>query len=291
MFKLGNFFVKEVIYGVATDFSDNILYTLDQLTNSSIEVSSDPTEITDKHGNVVRTVYMSKSGTYTANSALLSPMLLNAQSGSDYNVATSDNVISMPKIVAVAAGSSYVASDITTDAVPKVVALYNNGAKDLRAISSVASEASMSIDDDSIKYLWNSTSKTLKFPDTASDDIDVPDSYLIKYDRDVTSGLVLKNTASKFPDTQRLTLYVAIGDPCEDHYKAAYVYIPSFQPDPSVTVSMDTENQEVDFNGNLQIDYCGGDKVLYYIYFPDENAVTVVASKGDYTPETIDALG
>lgn len=299
-FKLGNFFVKEIIYGVSTDFQNRILYTLDQLTNASIEISSDPTDITDKHGNVVRSVYQSKTGTLTANSALLSPMLMNAQSGSDYQVATSTNPLIMPKIVVVAAGSTYTASDIhqsddgaTSDvdeSVPSVIPLYNNGAKDLRPVTH---STTASLSDDAITFGWDSTNKKVILPDTAGSgaNTDVPDKYLIKYDRDVESGLTLMNTASKFPDTQRLTLYAAVGDPCDDHYKAAYIYAPSFQPDPSVTISLDTENQEVDFNGNLQIDYCGGDKVLYYIYFPDENAVTTVAVRGDYTPASIDALG
>lgn len=56
-FKLGNYAVKEVIYGVAQDFNGNLLYTLDQLTTAQVEVSSDPTEVTDKRGNVIRQIY------------------------------------------------------------------------------------------------------------------------------------------------------------------------------------------------------------------------------------------
>ena len=88
-FKLGNYAVKEVIYGVAQDFNGNLLYTLDQLTNASIEVSSDPTEITDKHGNTIRQIYTNKQCTFTAQSALASPVLINAQSGSPIKYASS----------------------------------------------------------------------------------------------------------------------------------------------------------------------------------------------------------
>ncbi len=45
--------------------------------------------------------------------------------------------------------------------------------------------------------------------------------------------------------------------------------------DPSVTISLDRESQEMDFNGNLNIDYCSSTKALYYIYFPgNEEVVT-----------------
>jgi hypothetical protein len=40
--------------------------------------------------------------------------------------------------------------------------------------------------------------------------------------------------------------------------------------DPSVTISLDRESQELDYTGNLNVDYCSADKVLYYIYFPDD---------------------
>lgn len=64
--------------------------------------------------------------------------------------------------------------------------------------------------------------------------------------------------------------------PCSDSLRAAYVVIPNFMADPNTTISLDSESQEMDFNGNLNAAYCGtsmGEKVLYYIYFPDENIV------------------
>lgn len=283
VFKLGNFFIKEIIYGVASDFNTNdILYTLDQLTNASIEISSDSNDITDKHGNIVRSVYQSKTGTFSSTSALLSPALLNAQSGSNIQVASVAAPLEMPRIAVIGEGLTYVASDIASGAVPKVIGLYNNGANDPRPITQgTAAE----VTDDGITFKYDTTSNTITLPEKGTDDY-LPDKYLIKYQRNVTNGATLVNTASDFPPTEHLTLYAAVGDPCEGKYKAAYIYIPSFQPDPSVTINLDTENQETDFNGNIQIDYCGSDKVLYYIYFPDENAVTTVATTGT----TADAL-
>lgn len=33
------------------------------------------------------------------------------------------------------------------------------------------------------------------------------------------------------------------------------------------------ETQEIDFSGNLNVDYCAGTSSLYYIYYPDEDLV------------------
>ena len=71
MFRLGNFNIDEIIQGAAEDFSGNLLYTLDQLSSASIEISSESQDITDKNGNIVRTIYKSKQGTFTATNAFL----------------------------------------------------------------------------------------------------------------------------------------------------------------------------------------------------------------------------
>jgi len=267
-FNLGNFAVKEIIYGVAQNFENELLYTLDQLTSASIEVSSDPIEITDKNGNVIRTIYQSKTASFTASSALLSPVLLNAQSGSPMEVASSTDKIEMPFVTVVAAGATVDATDAKTGSI-HVMGLYSNGAN-----GKVLTQGTSAVVDQTFAY--DPSAKTITVPSTATD---APTKYLIKYDRDAEAGYKITNTASSFPDTIHLTLYVAIVDPCEDAYRAAYIYIPSFQPDPSVTINLDSENTETDFNGTLQIDYCDSiDKVLYYIYFPDEDAVTTVVT-------------
>ena len=60
MFKLGNHVIDEILSGVATDFSQStIYYTLDQLSGANIAITSDPREITDKNGNIIRRIYKS----------------------------------------------------------------------------------------------------------------------------------------------------------------------------------------------------------------------------------------
>lgn len=267
-FNLGNFAVKEIIYGVAQNFENELLYTLDQLTSASIEITSDPIEIKDKNGNVIRTIYQSKSGSFTASSALLSPALLNAQSGVDMEIASASAAVEMPFVTIVSAGTTIDAADAKTGTI-HVMGLYNNGAN-----GKVLTQGTSAVVD--VSFAYDTSAKTITVPANADG---APTKYLVKYDRDAESGYKLTNTASQFPDTIHLTLYVAIVDPCEDAYRAAYVYIPSFQPDPSVTINLDAESTETDYKGNLQIDYCDSvDKVLYYIYFPDEDAVTTVVT-------------
>lgn len=266
-FNLGNFSVKEIIAGVAQDFNDNLLYTLDQLTSAQIEVSSDPTDITDKNGNIIRSIYQSKTATFTANSALLSPVLMNAQSGSPMELASATSTIQMPKITIVAAGATVDVSD-AKDGTIHVMGLYGNGAN-----GAVLAQGTSAVVDKT--FAFDSSAGTVTVPGTATD---APQKYLIRYERDSEKGAKIANYADKFPDAIQLTLYAAVMDPCSDKYKAAYIVIPSFQPSPAVTISLDAESTETEFTGNINVSYCSADKILYYIYFPDEEAVTTVVS-------------
>ena len=84
----------------------------------------------------------------------------------------------------------------------------------------------------------------------------------------------MDNLANKFPSAQDLTFYCSYIDPCNDTPRACYVNIPSFSPSPETTVSFNADEQSQSFSGNINVNYCATDPVLYTIYFPLENAVT-----------------
>ena len=263
MFKLGNFNIDEILYGVASNFNGDILYTLDQLSSASIEISAESTDITDKKGNVVRTLYTSKTGTFNSTNAFLHPQLMNAASGSDIENASASSKIVMPKIAVVAAGGTLDVSDAKEGTI-KVIGLYGNGANSVALTESSAA----AYDEDEPTYAVSSG--TLSVPAAATD---APIQYLVKFDRDVESGMKLVNEADKFPDTVQLLLYCSYVDPCSDSLKPCYVLIESFMADPSMTISLDRETQTMDFNGKIQMSYCGTQKTLYTIYFPEEDIV------------------
>lgn len=267
-FRLGNFNIDEIIYGVAENFEGVLQYTLDQLNAASIEISSDSTDFTDKNGNVVRTVYRAKTGTFSATNAFLHPQLMNAASGSEIENAAVGSTITMPKIQVLAAGAEEVALDSNIDASTlQVIGLFGGGAN-----SAVLTKITTGTPT-SGQYLYDSASKKITLPASGADE---PVNYLVKYDRAVSSGMKLTNVANQFPATVKLTLYCSYVDPCDDDLRACYVVLPSFQASPETTISLSAEDQEMDFSGSIQVDYCATAPALYYIYFPDENAVKVV---------------
>lgn len=266
MFRLGNFNIDEILFGTAQNFNDDLLYTLDQLSSASIEISAESTDITDKKGNVVRTLYTSKTGTFNATNAFLHPQIMAAGSGNEIERATSDSTIVMPKMVVVPAGKKLDITDADTTTI-QVIGIFGNGANS--AALTLGTAASYNPAKNTGEYFIDGT--TLEVPAEAAD---FPIQYLVKYNRDVKDGIKLVNTSDKFPSTVRLTLQCSYMDPCSDTLKPCYVYIPSFMADPSMTISLDRETQEMDYNGTIQMDYCGVDKILYVIYFPDDELVS-----------------
>ena len=260
-FKLGNFNIDEVLFGIARDFDDTLLYTMDQLSSAQIEVSAESTDITDKKGNVVRTIYTSKTATLSATNAFLHPQIMNASSGSSILEASNEAPIQMPFVATVTAGTGYAlpANYVTTTL--QVVGLFGNGANGSTYGYSDLGEyisASGGVD-------------TLTMPAASGED--TPNSYVIYLERSVKTGIRLVNDAYTFPNAIQLTLYCSYVDPCDDELKPCYVYLPNFTPDPNVTISLDRETQEMDYNGNINVDFCSTDRVLYYIYFPGDESV------------------
>ncbi len=269
--KIGNFAIEEILRAIGQDFEDNILYTVDQLQSASIEISADPTEITDKNGTVIRTIYRSKSGNFNSTSALLHPAIMNVSSGSDMVVATEAAKIDMPKIVTVNAGGSIDVSDAKEGTI-KVIGVYANGANGKTLVQGTAAvvDVSFKLDDG-----------TLTVPAAGEDN---PAMYVVKYNRDVADGVKLVNESNKFPKTQRLTLQCSYVDPCDDDLALCYVYFPSFMPDPSMTINLDAETQELDFNGILQTSFCGTEKTLYVIYFPATDKIQTGVTEDPENP-------
>lgn len=264
-FTLGNYNIDEIIQAVAQSFEGDLLYSLDQLSSAQIEISSESTEITDKKGNVVRTIYKTKTGTLTATNAFLNPQAQNAASGDEIQVAgTGTAAIDMPKIEILDAGASEVVLDSPLEDEIVVIGIYGNGANSPQLTAATGSTPQPG------KYVYDTSTHKLSLPAAGEGE---PVQYLVKYERSVESGIKLSNSANNFANTVRMTLFCSYVDPCDDNLRPCYVVLPSFQPSPETTISLNSDEQEMDFTGNLQVDYCSADKALYYIYFPDEDIV------------------
>ena len=98
-------------------------------------------------------------------------------------------------------------------------------------------------------------------------------TFIIKFERKVKvdAGVKIVNRGDKFPSTVKLTLKALVVDPCEvDTLRAAYIVIPSFQVSPELEISLTTDGQ-LQYSGQMQMDYCKDDKALYEIYYAEDD--------------------
>lgn len=262
MFRLGDFAFDRISMGVAENFNDELLYALTQLADATIDITAGETkDIKDKDGNLIRRIYNAKEGTFSANNALMNTNILSAAGGTPIERAAQDKVMAMPAIEVVKAGSTITIADAVEGTV-KVMAAYKNGASgDSYKLGETASETAFAYDAET----------GVVTPPTITGE-DAPAEYLVVYEKNHKDGFRIANIADKFPATIKLTLKALYVDPClKDHVRPAYIVLPSFQPSPEVSVATATDTQ-LEYKGDLQIDYCGEDKALYYIYFPNETA-------------------
>ncbi len=241
-FKLDDIVIDRVQYAVAENNNGEMLYVLTQLSDASIELTAESKDAVDAQGTLIKRFYNAKTGEFSASNAMINVNLLAAESGSAKLNATEEQAIQMPKIITVKAGETITLAGYKAGTV-HVNALGANGA--LGKAYEVQTEASETA------YALTSAGKL-----TPPTDAEVT-RYVVKYERDVKSGVALVNKADKFPQTVKLTLKALCVDPCTvDTLRACYIVLPSFQLSPEATITLDTEGT-MDFNGTLQVDFLG----------------------------------
>ena len=260
-FKLDDIIIDRIQYGVAETFEGELLYTLTQLADATIDVTAESKDAVDATGTLIKRFYQGKSGEFTANNAMINLNILGAASGSGKEVAGEEEVgkkvvINMPKIITVKANETVTLKDFV-DGTVTVNALSLNGAMG-KAYTKAATA--------SVTEFGLTTAGILTPP------TDGAPQYIVKYTRKVENGgVAIRNKADKFPGTVKLTLKALCVDPCSaDTLRACYIELPSFQVSPEVSLNLTTDAQ-MEYKGTLQVDYCSADKALYNIYICEDD--------------------
>ena len=257
-FRLGDKIYKEILYFYTEDLStQNPLYVLTQLNNASIDITAQSTEVTDKNGNLVKKIWKSKGGSFSATNAFVNTNIIAASSGSTPIFASSDNKVTMPRMLHVKAGTVVDIPDYVAGSV-KVAQYFGDGSiGKTYKLGETASNTDFSIASETKKLTLPTDSET--------------EMYFVKYLREVETGALISNKADEFPSSVRAIMKATYYNPCKkNELKADYIEFPSFQVSPETTFPINADSATMDFSGDLEIDYCGVDKVLYNVYDADE---------------------
>lgn len=250
-FKLDDIIIDRIQMATAEDFNGNLLYTLTQLSDATIDISAESKDATDKDGTLIKKFWQGKTGTFTATNAMINLNVVGEASGSGKEVASATAKINMPKIITVKANTTVQLTDFV-DGTVVCNALATNGTmgRDYAKGESAGAE----------KFALTSDG-TFTPPTDANET-----QYVVKYQRNVSEGVAIKNKADEFPGTVKLTLKALCVDPCSaDTLRACYIVLPSFQVSPEISLELNTESN-IEYKGDLQVDYCSADKTLYEIY-------------------------
>ena len=256
-FSMDGIVIDRIQYGIAEDFSGKVLYTLTQLADAEISISAESKEARDATGTLIKKFYTGKSGTFTANNAVLDFNILAEATGTAKEVASANQKITMPGIKTVPAGAKNVTLPGVKAETVSVVGIAGNGTMIATYTKdTAAAENSFSI-----------TGEVLNLPTSVE-----PNEFVVKYDREISSGIKVVNKADEFPRTIKLTLKALAVDVCSpDVLRSVYIELPSFQVSPETSLSLTTDAQ-LQYSGDLQVSYCGTEgKVLYNIYFAEED--------------------
>ena len=269
-FKLGDLIIDRIQMGYAETFTGTPLYVLSQLSDASIEISAESKDTTDKDGVLIKRFWRAKTGTFTATNAMLNLNILAAQSGNAAQMAgegVNESII-MPRIMILQKAEQ---PNGGFDIPGYITPTDENGARGI-TVNALDTNGSMGK-----AYTLGTVASTTEFA-VSGTKLTLPTDttetqFIVKYDRSVTDGVKILNSADKFPSTVKLTLKALCVDPCRaDALKACYIVLPSFQPSPETTIALGGDDTSIDFTGDLQVNYCSATKDLYVIYFcPDDD--------------------
>jgi hypothetical protein len=242
----------------------NVLAVLDQISNFSINTTSETKDKTDAQGALLKRYYTSKSVEISGENATFSLNLFATQNGVQKVTGTS---VRMPRIYLaskpVAPGTTITLPEQPIAGTFQLYGTSDNGNVDIDKKYTAATGSEPVAGENT--YVLSGT--TLTLPTNATDQVQ------IKYERTVTDGITAARVDVKgdqFPKECRATFRVLCSDLCEsEEVLALYIVFEKFQLSPDFDWTVDTESTQ-NFTATAFKDYCGKGQVLYYIAVADD---------------------
>ena len=258
MFKIDNYVIDRVLRAYLLDNDDNLIGYLDQLTDTSIEMSAETTDVTDARGVLITRFYRAKSATMSSSNALFNFAVAGLVTGSEMVYATDTDTFTMPMSTVVLAGKT-VTLDGVVDGSVKVYGLTASGTATKEYAKGSAASATE----------WAITSAGVLTPPSAADET----QYFVFYEKTVKSGQKFVNKADEFPKSVKIRIEVIGYDVCATTSQTPQLMViagDNFQLSTDTTLQIGSEDQSISFSGEFASSYCSVDKELFSIYMCED---------------------
>ena len=242
----------------------NLLAVLDQVTNFSINTTSESKDKTDAQGVLLKRYFTSKSVEISGENATFSLNLFATQNGVSKVV---DTDVQIPRIyqATVPASGTVTLPEAPVEGTFQLYGTSANGNVDVDKKFTAATGTEPT--PGATTYVLTGT--TLALPTGLSEG----DTVQIKYIRQVVSGTKAARVnvaGDKFPKECKATFRVLCSDLCNsEEVYALYIVFEKFQMSPDFDWSVDTESNQ-SFSATAFKDYCNKGQTLYWIAVADD---------------------
>lgn len=256
---LNNIIVDRVLRGIFSDKNDDIIFSLNQVQDLSLNQTSESQEVTDAFGVSIMELMRAKALEASANNAIYDFGLLAAQYGTEKVTATADEKLVVPMMESFeVSGAEYALKHMPVSA---PVAIYEmNGDSTLGA-----------------KYVVNETTASATeaaYVDgviSLPTDVAVGTEMFVMYEYESDQAIEVVNSANNFAKMGKMTFECLVYDVCDPETKIfAYLILPRFQLSNDFDWSIGGDSQQHAFSGKAHVDYCSKDKKMLRVIIVDD---------------------
>ena len=241
---------------------EELIAVLDQISNFSVNTTSETKDKTDAQGVLLKRYFLSKSVEITGENAVFSLNMAAIQAGNDKKVGTA---VTLPRIMQIAKTESpYPLPDLPIDGTLMLYGTSDNGVVDVEKKYVKGDAAGVN----TYAVATSGGVTTVTLPTNATDTVQIKYEYTVA-DGDIAARV--DQTGDKFPKECKATFRVLCSDLCDSEtVRALYVVFPKFQMSPDVELAFNTDSTQ-SFTATALKDYCGKGQVLYYIAIAEDS--------------------
>lgn len=243
--------IDRVLEIVFRNSEGKVLGGLNQVSDFSINQTSETKDKTDAQGVLIKRFFTSKSVEISGTSALPSLSLIALINGTKKDVATEEAKLVLPSIEKYAKTASPVELKYDPVGAVSVVGLTASGVPDPTLNYELAEEAGEG------KFAVDGKNVTL--PTDATDHVQ------IVYNYEAAEAVSVTDKSNGFPATCNMLIKVLACEACDkENMRLVYIEVPAYQMSPDMDWTIDTESG-LGFSGTAQVDYCGGEQALFTV--------------------------
>jgi len=263
---LNNIIVDRVLRGIFSDKNDNIIFSLNQVQNLSLNQTSESQEVTDALGVSIMELMRAKSLEASAENAIYDFGLLAAQYGTEK---VSGGEIVTPKMetfsIANADENGKYKHALEHAPIKTPVAVYElNGDSTLGEKYEYGEKAEAATADKAATFAF--ADGVIELPAVSAEA-----EFFVMYEYMSDNAMEVVNSANQFAKMGKMTFEILAYDVCDPETKLfGYLILPRFQLSNDFDWSIGGDSQAHAFSGKAMVDYCKKDKKMCRVVIVDD---------------------